>query len=87
MARRADALAAVSRGGLRAPTRTTLAEAWEVWCSGTKDGTVRSRGGDVFKPATLRSYEQAMRLRILPTYEMANTTSLRFIVAAEISCR
>jgi integrase len=34
--------------------------------TGTPMGTVRNRSGDLFKPSALRSYEQAMRLRVLP---------------------
>ena len=33
---RADALAALARGGLRAPKRTTVAEAWEAWQRGRR---------------------------------------------------
>jgi integrase len=50
---------------MRAPTKITVAQAWEAWEAGAKDGTVRTRGGDRYKPSTLRSYEQVMRLRIL----------------------
>ena len=51
---------------MRAPTQTTLRETWELWEAGAKDGTVRTRSGDEYKPSALRGYEQAMRLRILP---------------------
>ena len=63
---RADALHALARGGLRAPKPTTIREAWKAWYDGAKSGVIRSRSGDIFKPATLRSHEQAMRLRVLP---------------------
>lgn len=63
---RQDALPAIRRGTMRGPSQTTLRQAWEAWEIGAKDGTVRTRSGDVYKPSALRGYEQGMRLRILP---------------------
>jgi len=65
---RADAAAMLARGGLRVPRRTTLAEAWEAWHEGAVAGTIRNRSGDRYKPAAVRSYEQAMRLQVLPEF-------------------
>jgi integrase len=65
---RADALAALRRGGLRAPKRTTIRQAWEAWYLGAQAGTVRNRSGDRYKPSAVRGYEQAMRLRVLPEF-------------------
>jgi integrase len=65
---RSDALAAVSRGGLRTPKRTTLGDAWRAWHEGAKTGTIRTRSGDRYKPSAIRSYERAMRLRVLPEF-------------------
>src|SRR5919204_4076432 len=55
---RSDALAAVSRGGLRTPKRTTLGDAWRAWHEGAKTGTIRTRSGDRYKPSAIRSYER-----------------------------
>lgn len=63
---RADALHALARGGLRAPKPTTVLEAWEQWYGGAKNGSVRNRSGDRYKPSSLRDYERNMRLRVLP---------------------
>jgi integrase len=63
---RADALAALDRGGLRASVPVTLVEAWRQWYEAAKTGAVRNRSGDAYKPSALRSYESAMRLRVLP---------------------
>jgi integrase len=63
---RADALSAIAKGGLRAPTPTTVEQAWEAWSGGAKAGTIRNRSGDPFKPSTLRSYKGAMENRVLP---------------------
>jgi integrase len=65
---RADALSALDKGGLRAPKPTTVNEAWEAWYSGAQGGTVFNRSGDPYKPSALRSYERAMRLRVLPAF-------------------
>lgn len=65
---RADALTAISRGALRAARPITLAEAWAAWFQGAQEGTVTNRSGDAYKPSALRSYERAMRLRILSPF-------------------
>ena len=65
---RNDANAALSKGGLRAPRPTTVKEAWEAWYEAAKEGIVRNRKGDHFKPSALRSYESSMRLRVLPLF-------------------
>jgi hypothetical protein len=61
---RQDALPALRRGTMRAPSQTTLRAAWEEWKAGADAGTIRTRSGDRFKPSTLRGYAQAME-RIL----------------------
>jgi integrase len=65
---RADALAALSRGGLRASKPVTVEDAWRGWYAGPKGGTITNRSGDPYKPSALRSYERAMRLRVLPEF-------------------
>ena len=57
---------AVGKGALRTPKPTTIREAWEAWHDGAKAGTIRNRSGERFKPSTIRAYEAAMRLRVLP---------------------
>jgi integrase len=74
---RADALSALSRGALRAPKPTTVREAWETWYEGAKAGTVRNRSGDPYKPSALRSYERAMRLRVLPEFGATRLADVR----------
>jgi integrase len=63
---RADAQVALRKGTLRAPTSTTLREAAERWLAGARDGSIRTRSGDRFKPSAIRSYESSLRTRILP---------------------
>jgi integrase len=74
---RADALAALSRGALRAPKPTTIREAWEAWHRGAEEGTIRNRSGDVYKPSALRSYERGMRLRVLPGFGSTRLVDVR----------
>jgi integrase len=76
---RQDALPELRKGTMRAPTQTTLRQAWEAWIAGAKDGIVRTRSGDIYKPSALRGYEQAMRLRIvddLGAVKLSNVTRL-----------
>jgi integrase len=65
---RADAQAALRRGTLRAPTKTTLQEAAEEWLAGARAGSIRTRGGEPYKPSAIRNYEQSLRLRVLPAF-------------------
>jgi hypothetical protein len=44
----------------------TLAQAASEWHEGAKAGTIRNRSGDAYKPGAFRSYERALRLRVLP---------------------
>src|SRR5262245_18044453 len=53
---RADALTALGKGTMRAPKPTTVREAWETWHQGIREGTIRNRSGDPFKPSAIRSY-------------------------------
>jgi len=57
----------VRQGAMRAPTAQTLREASAVWMAGARDGLIRTRSGDQYKPSAVRSYEAAMRLKVLPT--------------------
>ena len=41
----------------------------EQWLADAKAGVARTRSGDRYKPSALRSYEQALRARILPGHE------------------
>ena len=63
---RADALAAANRGKLRGPQPTTLSEAASAFLEGARKGEIPTRSGGRYKPSTLRGYDRALRLRILP---------------------
>jgi integrase len=74
---RADALAALDKGALRAPKPTTVREAWEAWYEGARAGTIRNRSGDVYKPSAIRGYNQGMRQRVLPALGDVRLADLR----------
>lgn len=63
---RAQAQVELRRGTMRAPTKTTLAEAAEEWLKGAAAGVIRTRSGDAYKPSALRAYRQALRSHLLP---------------------
>jgi integrase len=63
---RAETKFALRRGVARAPTRTTLNQAAEEWLAAARAGIVRNRSGETYKPSALRSYEQALALKVLP---------------------
>jgi integrase len=63
---RDDSRSAVRRKALRAPTVTTVQRAADELLEGMRDGSIPTRTGTRYKPATIRSYDEALTLRILP---------------------
>jgi len=63
---RSDAQVALRRGTLTGAKSATLHDAATAWLAGAASGAVRNRSGDVYKPSTIRGYEQALRIRVLP---------------------
>src|SRR5687768_3555384 len=63
---RKDALVAMRRGRTVRQTAPTLEQAGEAWLDQARGGVIRARGGHRFKPATVRQYEAALRLRAYP---------------------
>jgi integrase len=63
---RQDAGVALRQGRMRAPSTTTLREAATGWLEGARGGAIRNRGGDPYKPAVIRGYARALKLRVLP---------------------
>lgn len=64
---RQDAQSALRAGTMRAPTAQTLREAATAWLDGARKGDIRNRSGDLYKPSTIRSYDQNLRIRVLET--------------------
>jgi integrase len=60
---RAESYVKLRRRELRAPSAMTFGEAAALWLLGVRSGSIRTRSGDVYKPSTIRSYEQALRGR------------------------
>jgi len=58
---RSDSYGKLRRRELRAPSPMNFTEAAEQWMAGVRTGYIRTRSGDVYKPSTIRSYEQALR--------------------------
>jgi integrase len=65
---RADATVALRRGELRAESPVTVREAGDEWVTAAEAGLIRARGGERYKPSTLRSYKSALRIWIYPTF-------------------
>ena len=53
---------------MRAPTPTTVAEAADIWLAGARDGSIRNRSGDEFKPSTLHGYELSLKSQLLDQF-------------------
>lgn len=73
---RHDAASALRRGTLRASRPTTLRQAWDAWLAGAKDGSVRTRSGDTYKPSAVRSYASAMEMRVLDELGVARLSDI-----------
>jgi integrase len=63
---RQDAIVALRRGVIRAPVKLTVREGLHGLLDGMTDGSVLDRSGKPYKPATCRSYEQAVRRYLEP---------------------
>lgn len=63
---RKDALIALRRGRAVMQTAPTLEQAGAAWLERARSGVVRARGGNPYKPASIRDYERALRLRAYP---------------------
>src|SRR4051812_14525576 len=63
---RGDAMREIRLGTRRASAPLTVAEAAETWLTGARAGSIRNRSGDEYKPSSIRGYEEALRIRVLP---------------------
>src|SRR5262245_39407011 len=76
---RHDAMVSRERGELATPAKRTLSEAADAWLEGARAGTIHNRSGDRYKPAAIRGYEKALRLRVLPRFGDFKLSDLRRI--------
>jgi integrase len=51
---------------LRAPSSKTLRQEVDEWLTGAREGRILNKREQSYKPAVLRNYELALRLRVLP---------------------
>ncbi len=65
---RADAQVATRAGTLSADRGPKLKDAIPAWLDGMRSGQARNSSGRRFKPAAIRAYERAIRLRVLPAF-------------------
>lgn len=61
---RREAMIAAERGMLRGASPLTVREVAEAWLEGAREGAIRTRSGDAYKPSAIRSYAQSLRLRV-----------------------
>lgn len=64
---RTDAMKAVQDKRLRAPSSKTLRLEVDEWLAGVREGRILNKREQPYKPAVVRNYELALRLRVLPT--------------------
>jgi integrase len=72
---RTDAMKAVKDKRMRAPSSLTLRQEVDDWLAGVREGRILNKRAQPYKPAVQRSYEAALRLRVLPTlgdYKLAD---------------
>jgi integrase len=78
---RHDAAVSVRKGTMRAPTPTTVAEAAGLWLVGARDGSIRNRSGDEFKPSTIHGYELSLKGHVLDRF---GTSRLGDVTRADV---
>ncbi|MGI8726750.1 MAG: tyrosine-type recombinase/integrase [Solirubrobacterales bacterium] len=64
---RAEMEVHLARRGSLASGMMSIREAAEEWFAGIDSGVLRARGGDIYKPSTVRNYRVALDLRLLPS--------------------
>jgi hypothetical protein len=74
---RTDAKKALQDGKMRAPSPETLRVAGDALVAGMKDGSVRKRGGEPYKPSVIRSYENVLTKRVYPDLGAVRVSDLQ----------
>jgi integrase len=63
---------------MRAPTPETIRQAGEALIAGMRDGSIRKRGGKLYKPSTIRSYEASLNEHVYPQLGASKTADVLF---------
>jgi hypothetical protein len=75
---RLDVMKALKDGRMRAPTPETIRQAGEALIAGMKGGSVRKRGGKLYKPSTIRSYEASLTEHVYAELGARKTADVLF---------
>jgi integrase len=81
---RIDAMKQVKDRRLRAPSALTLRQEVVEWLDGAHSGSILNKRSEPYKPAVIRNYELALRLRVLPTLGDRRLTSIDFTDLLEL---
>ncbi len=76
---RQEAAVALRNGTMKASAGRTLKQVADEWLAGARRGEIRNRSGDPYKPSAIRTYEQFLRLRVLPVLGASKFTAIRRI--------
>jgi len=74
---RSDAVSALRKGTLAAPTRQTVEEAGNAWLEAANAGEILAPAGSRYKPSVLRQYESDLRRYIYPTLGSGRLSNLQ----------
>ena len=84
---RTDAKKALQDGKMRAPTPMTLRQAGELVVAGMKDGSVRKRSGEQYKPSVIRGYEDDLRKYVFPELGACKLSEIQDVDLQEFADR
>jgi integrase len=62
---------------MRTPSQVTLREVADGRLAGAREGSIRNRSGDRYKPSVVRGYETSLRLRVLPRLGARKLSEIR----------
>jgi integrase len=82
---RQDAQVALRRGTMAAPDGRTVEQAAREWLAAARRGEARTRSGDPYKPATIRAYDQSLRLRVFPRIGSVKLHSVRRVDLQDVA--
>jgi integrase len=74
---RRDMQVKIARGEVRAIDPTTIADAWALWLVKAKAGVIRSRGGELYKPGVIHTYELSFTGRLLDKFGTTKVGALK----------